>query len=333
MDSDHFHALEEHVVSQRSLSLSAMNALHKAKAVMHSCDYELQWVEERGERCLVRSRGDQRRTIPPSPGRDLEALHASHLDRRKQAQLTFAQAQAEYANAVAANRALGVGSVPDWVIRVLRVLHEQNLMTYYRVIGTHALYAYESAANVAFTSDTTATQDIDLLWNHEKRLQFAQTMQKPQRSMIDVLKEADPSFERDEDNKESAINDQGFAVDFLRPENKPKSLDAYTISDHEGDVMPVQAIDADQFMQGPIFEQAVFGMASGEMVMLPTVDPVIFANFKQKMSQSDARDSNKRSRDATQARAVVALLNAGFLRTSLGPAQLRGFPVDGLQLP
>jgi hypothetical protein len=38
--------------------------------------------------------------------------------------------------------------------------------------------------------------------------------------------------------------------------------------------MPAQAIDADQFMQCPIFEKAVFGMVSGEMVMLPTVDPV-----------------------------------------------------------
>ena len=333
MNSDHFHVLDDQVVAQRQRSLKAMSALQQARGAMTRCAYELEWVEEAGERHLVRTSGDRRAIIKAGSEHDLETMRAKHLEKRKLAQLELEQAQEAYANAVIDNRALSEGSVPDLVVRVLKVLHEQDLMNYYRVIGTHALHAYEAAASVAFTSDTTATQDIDLLWNYERRLQFSHTMQDPPRSMIDVLQLADPSFERDEDNKESAINDQGFAVDFLRTENKPKSQDAYTISSHVGDVMPVQAVDSAQFMQGPVFAHVVFGSGSGEMVMLPTVDPVIFASFKQKMSQSDDRESNKRGRDATQARAVVELLNAGRLRTALRAEQLRGFPVEGLRLP
>lgn len=331
MYSEHFHVLEDQAVVQRRLSVHAMHALQAAKAAMNSCDFDLQWAAEGGDRYLVRSRDDH--IIRAAPGRDLDAIHAAHLEKRSLAQCGLAQAQTAYTSAVADNRAASAGSVPDWVIAVLQVLHEQDLMRYYRVIGTHSLHAYESAANVVFTSDTTATQDIDLLWNFARRLRFAESMRNPPRSMIDVLKLADPSFERDENNKESAINDQGYAVDFLRAENKPRLQDAYPISDHEGDVMPVQAIDADQFMQGPVFAQPVFGMVSGEMVILPTVDPVIFASFKQKMGRSDRRERHKRSRDVKQASAVVELLNAGLLRTALAADQLRGFPVDGLLLP
>lgn len=47
------------------------------------------------------------------------------------------------------NRALRVGRVPNVVVGVLNALESIGAQVYFMVVGTHALYAYETAAGDA----------------------------------------------------------------------------------------------------------------------------------------------------------------------------------------
>lgn len=63
------------------------------------------------------------------------------------------------------NRALRVGRVPPLVVNVLNILDKAGLSEHFTVVGTHALYAYESACGVRFVPRAMATRDIDLLFD------------------------------------------------------------------------------------------------------------------------------------------------------------------------
>jgi hypothetical protein len=76
------------------------------------------------------------------------------------------------------NRALRVGRVDPLVVALLGRLASTQLSPHFRVVGTHALYAYEAAAGVRLDSDTLATRDMDLLWDTRKRILFSTQLAK-----------------------------------------------------------------------------------------------------------------------------------------------------------
>ena len=71
------------------------------------------------------------------------------------------------------NRALRVGRVDPLVVALLNRLASTHLSEHFRVVGTHARYAYEGAAGVRLEADALATRDIDLLWDTRKRIIFS----------------------------------------------------------------------------------------------------------------------------------------------------------------
>lgn len=157
---------------------------------------------------------------------------------------------------------------------------------------------------------------MDLLWNVQSRIRFVQRMSNPPKLMLDVLRSADPTFRRDESQKESAINAAGFSVDFLRRLEPCKHSDAFPISGHDGDVYPVQAGSAQLLLSSPRFDQVVVG-TDGRMALMRTIDPLAFVQVKRALSVSDSREFIKRARDRRQAEAVQALLDSGRLRSQL----------------
>lgn len=106
------------------------------------------------------------------------------------------------------------------LIHLLNAVREAGLEAHFIVVGTHALYAYESAAGVRIVPGALATQDVDLLWDARKRVQFVVDLGRDAGSMLALLKRVDSSFRRksEEGQNESAVNDKGFEVDFLRRE-------------------------------------------------------------------------------------------------------------------
>ena len=214
------------------------------------------------------------------------------------------------------NKALKAGRTPEIVVTLLNAVREAGLEEHFLVVGTHALYAYETAAGVRIVPGALATRDVDLLWDARKRVQFVVDLGRDARSMLALLQRVDPSFRRksDEGQNESAVNDKGFEVDFLRREAEGDPH-PFRFSVDEGDLWPVRAQRASVLTQAPVFRHPVIS-ATGKLATMRTVDPQTFVEFKRWMAEhAQNREPIKRRRDLHQAEIVQELLTEGLLGT------------------
>ena len=200
------------------------------------------------------------------------------------------------------NKALKAGRTPEIVVKLLNAVREAGLEQHFLVVGTHALYAYETAAGVRIVPSALATQDVDLLWDARKRVQFVIDLRRDASSMLALLQRVDPSFRRKSDTgqNESAVNDKGFEVDFLRRECGESDPHPFRFSEDEEDLWPVFA--------HPVIS------ATGKLATMRTVSPQTFVEFKRWMAEhAQHREPVKRRRDLHQAQIVQALLDEGLL--------------------
>lgn len=133
------------------------------------------------------------------------------------------------------NRALRVGRVDPLVVALLNRLASTHLSEHFRVVGTHALYAYEAAAGVRLDADALATRDIDLLWDTRKRITFSTQLARVDSSMLGVLKKVDPTFRMRQSQKYTAVNKDGFEVDIIRREQTDDDPHPIKLSDADED--------------------------------------------------------------------------------------------------
>lgn len=210
------------------------------------------------------------------------------------------------------NRALRVGRVPGIVIDLLNAIERAGLSEHFTVVGTHALYAYEAAAGVRFLdSGALATQDIDLLWDTRKRIQFVSSMKLQQTSMIGLLRRVDASFQVREDQKYTAMNARGFEVDIIRREQVDDDPHPVRLTDAEDDFWVAQALNAGALLNAAPFS-AVIVSATGKMARMNTISPVMFFGFKKWLAAQPSRDPLKKPRDAKQAELVELLVDELF---------------------
>lgn len=206
------------------------------------------------------------------------------------------------------NRALRVGRVDPLVVALLARLASTQLSPHFRVVGTHALYAYEATAGVRLDSDTLATRDMDLLWDTRKRILFSTQLAKIDSSMLGVLKKVDSSFRIRKSQKYTAVNKDGFEVDIIRRERAGDDPHPIKLSDEDEDFWVVQARRANVLLDSPGFS-AVIVASNGTMARMNTVHPATFVAFKRWMANQADREALKRRRDVLQADAVQTLLD------------------------
>jgi hypothetical protein len=239
---------------------------------------------------------------------DTEVVYQNFIEKKQSLQDRLSSLKAVMIKHERMNRALRVGTMPNIAVAILGRLADAGLSDYFRVVGTHALYAYEAAAGVRFASAITATRDIDLLWDTRKRVMFSERLRQDSPSMLAALQKVDKSFQIIEDQKYTAINQDGFEVDIIRRVATPEDPHPIRLSDAEDDFWVVQAKRADELMNAPEFTEMVVA-ENGAMARLTTVHPSVFVTFKRWMSKEPDRDPLKRRRDALQADAVEWALN------------------------
>lgn len=264
---------------------------------------------------LVKTAPDNRQQRLGRRSSETEAVLESFVRHKQEAEARRRSLAEAMREAVRLNRALKVGRVPNLVVSVLNAFEDASLGPHFTVVGTHALYAYETAAAVRIVQGALATQDVDLLWDARKRVQFMTTMSKLHRSVLRVLQEAEPTFRRKDDQLETAIDAKGFQVDFLRCETMEGDQHPFRFNDDEDDLWPMQARRAEMFLHAPRFEQIVIS-ATGRMALMRTVDPKVFVEFKRWMAKLKTREPLKRRRDELQAGIVDRLLEEGLLLSS-----------------
>ena len=187
------------------------------------------------------------------------------------------------------NRALRVGRVDPLVVSLLARLESTQLSPHFRVVGTHALYAYEATAGVRLSADTLATRDIDRLWDARKRIAFTTQLARVSSSMLGVLKKVDSTFRIRQSRKYTAVNKDGFEVDIIQRERS-------------GD-------DRHPIKLSALGFSAVVVATNGSMARMNTVHPASFVAFKRWLANQPEREALKRRRDALQADAVQALID------------------------
>ena len=206
------------------------------------------------------------------------------------------------------NRALRVGRVDPLVVSLLARLASSQLSPHFRVVDTHALYAYEATAGVRLSADTLATRDMDLLWDTRKRIAFSTQLARSGSSMLGVLKKVDSSFRMRQSQKYTAVNKDGFEVDIIRRERAGDDPHPIKLSNEDEDFWVVQAHRANVLLDSPGFS-AVIVATNGSMARMNTVHPATFVAFKRWLANQAGREALKRRRDALQADAVQILID------------------------
>ena len=234
---------------------------------------------------------------------ETQAIYDKFTQRKRASAERLAGLKAALDQQQRLNRALRV----PLVVALLNRLASTHLSEHFRVVGTHALYAYEAAAGVRLDADALATRDIDLLWDTRKRIIFSTKLARVDSSMLGVLKKVDPTFRMRQGQKYTAVNKDGFEVDIIRRERTDDDPHPIKLSEADEDFWVAQARRASVLLDSPGFS-AVIVATNGTMARMDTVHPATFATFKRWLAGQPDRDPLKRRRDVLQADAVQVLL-------------------------
>lgn len=267
----------------------------------------MMWREVSGTKYLIRTstKGAQKSLGPESE--ETRKVHVAFVRRKAAVTERLKAIKTEFERQRRLNKALRVGRVPNVVADVLNALDEAGLAEHFMVVGTHALYAYESACGVRFAPAAMATRDIDLLFDTRKHLRFFSHMRQIDSSLLGVLRKADKSFERLDDQMETARNSSGFEVDIIRRVAKGDDPHPLRLSDDEDDVCAILASTAERILNAPRFSQMVVS-TTGVMALMNTMHPLDFVQVKRMLAARTDRDPLKRGKDEHQARIVTALV-------------------------
>jgi len=282
----------------------AWRAARKAAAEVRG---SMLWRELRGKPTLIRTSasGAQKSLGPRSDA--TQAMFDSFMARKASTHERLQSLKAQLVTQQRLNKALRVGRVPNVVVDVINALDDIGVQDHFLVVGTHALYAYESAAGVRITEEAMATRDVDMLFDTRKRIAFFTALKKLDSSLIGVLRKADRSFEGVQDQHYTARNKDGFEVDIIRRNARDDDPHPLRMRDDEDDFWAVQVTMGEKLQSARRLDQVVVA-TSGEMALMRTVHPLDFARIKHSLAQQSGRDPRKRGKDALQARVITELV-------------------------
>ncbi len=284
--------------------------LAAAKAAKAAADVRgsMFWRDLRGKSTLVRTSANSAQKSLGQRSAETEAIFSNFMARKQSVEERLKALKSQLATQQRLNRALRVGRVPNVVVGVLNALESMGVQENFMVVGTHALYAFETAAGVRIAQEAMSTRDVDMLFDTRKRISFFTAMKKLDSSLIGVLRKVDPSFEVVEDQLYTARNKDGFEVDIIRRAAKDSDPHPLRMSDAEDDCWAVQVSMGEKLQSARRMDQVVVA-TSGEMALMRTVHPLDFARIKQALSTQAGRDPYKRGKDALQSRVVTELVN------------------------
>jgi hypothetical protein len=305
-------------INARSDFNTFLNALSEAKSIRGG----MFWKSQNGNEYLIRTSASNSQTSLGPKSTETQAIYDRFTEKKaKTLQYIKHAEQLVYQNK-RMNRALYVGRTPQIVVDVLNEMRERGLEQFFTVVGTHAIYAYESEAGVRINNaDALATKDVDFLFDTRKSIQFASAVRRLDSSVLGVLQKVDPSFKLHHEQKYTAVNKNGFEVDFIRREVKQTDdQHPMRLTDHEEDFWVVQAKNADVLLDSEPFYAMVVS-TSGDMARMKTVNPYTFVSFKRWMAELPGRDALKKPRDKVQADIVEALITQYFPHLKKPPSK------------
>ena len=297
-------------------------ALEQAEAEAIRYRGSMFWREQDGGRYLISlsAHSRQRSHGPATPANELK--YEKFMQRKTEVEARLKSLRAKADEVKRMNKALRVGRTPDMLIDVLNSMMRYGVAEHFLVVGTHALFAFETAAGVRLPNDVMATQDADLLFDTGKREAFVEVMKDRQMSFLGLLKKVDKTFERDDLDNHTARNASGYEIDLIRrfpPDPEDTSEHPLQLTPEDGDLWPVRASMGQKLLSVPRFDQVVIGI-NGGMARMRTVHPLDFARIKRQLSEDLQRDPLKKTKDMAQAALIEQLVRGCLPHLSRLPA-------------
>jgi len=290
-----------------------------ARDQVRSHAYGLRWKTIHGQKRLFRQRDRLGHgSVVRADAEEAERLLREFHDGKERARARFASLSGKVDEQARLNRALRLPRAPGVVARICRALDAANLSRDFVVIGTNAMFAYESAAGVHFSTELLASGDVDLLHDARKGLTLV-SRKLGGEGLAGLLKKADRSFQPLRKRHFRAANDEGFLVDLVTPLRPMADPDA--ISFGTDDLVASEVPGLQWLVNSPKLEAVVID-ERGWPFPMRVPDPRAFALHKAWLSQRSDRDAVKRPRDLGQARAVAAAIEAHLPQFPFVPGDL-----------
>ena len=290
-----------HLVNTEQLFDNYRIALRHAKTYV----YGMRWKRVRGTEYLFKDK--DRHGNGKSLGRrtpETEALLLTFASGRAAAQERLGMITAHLGEQARLNKALRLNRIPRVVARVLRELDEAGLHENFTVIGTQALYAYESAGGAHFLLELLASGDVDLLYDTRKKITLVSEKLDGE-GLLGLLKKADKTFECIRENGYRAANAGQFMVDLV---TAPRGMHvAGKVTLGAFDLVAAEVPGLQWLLNAPKVDTVAID-EDGWPVPIKAPDPRAFALHKAWLCGLNTRDPVKKPRDLAQARAVAKLV-------------------------
>ena len=290
---------------------------------------KMKWRKRSSGEYLYRIRKDGRELVLGRRSPETEAIKEAYTRQRTRLRERLRRGKARLVEMARMNRALRLGRLPRMAAAVIDRLDAEGLLgEHLIVVGTHALYAYESAAAVQIDSGLLATRDVDLLWDARNRVRLA-ALDVPAEDVLALLRDIDASFERQR-RSFTAQNADGFEVDVIRPLATDEAASQLKGLGNDADVAAAAIQGLQWLVNAPKFERVVID-DRGQPVRMVTIDPRVFALHKWWLAnEAPDRDPGKRRRDRPQA-LVAARIAQDYLRLPFQARELSALPLNTAQ--
>lgn len=285
----------------------------------------MSWKRVHGRDYLYRKRTDEWKSLGPRSA-DTEHALAQFQHGRAMIKERIQSLKDQIELMAPICRAMRLGRMPSISARILRRLDAQGIIGHgLSVVGTHALFAYESLVSAHFDSEHVATADIDLLFDAGASLKLVAPELK-QSGLIGQLRKVDRSFAAAPGSFRAA-NDDGFLVDLIMPQPKdPSRAPSRRRIGETADDQAAAEIEGLGWLQNSEAISEIVIDEKGFPARICAPDPRAFAVHKAWLSQRPDRDPGKRRRDLAQATAVAELVRAHLPNWQFDDEALRAFP-------
>lgn len=288
----------------------------------------MKWVKSGGHEYLVRltdSKGNGKSLGKRTA--ENEAIYQAFLDGRSAAIERYKSLSSRLKEQSRLNKAVGLGRLPRAVADILIALDAKATSLDFRVVGTHALFAYEAMAGVFFSQELLASGDVDMLYDPRKKLSLV-AAKLDGNGLLGLLKSVDKTFAPIKSGGFRAVNNHGFMVDLIVPEQDMRQHEPVSFA--SGDLVASEVPGLQWLCNAPAVQSTVIA-ESGMPLIVNVPDPRAFAIHKAWLSGRTDRDPVKKQRDLAQSVMVLALLRQHLPLFPLEPERLRYFPKEVIE--
>ena len=285
--------------------------------------YGMRWKNVAGKDYLVRLHDAEGRGRSLGPrSAKTEEIYLEFQQGRQAAQERFDGLKARLALQSRLNRASRLGRMPQIVAEILQGLDAVQALSELRVVGTHALFAYEAIAAVEFKMDLLASGDVDLLYDQRQQISIL-AKKFDGYGLLGMLKRIDKSFEIQSKSRFRAVNKDGFMVDLITQDKGMNAKKPEPMASNDLEMIEVPNLE--WLANSPRVEVVVIS-SKGEPVLMPVPDPRAFMIHKAWLSKQHDREPVKKQRDRDQAMMVLQLLNEHLPQFPLEQSEMKYFP-------